>query len=221
MPKVTIRDIHKLNYNVRRFTTTKPQGYDFTPGQATEVAIDRDGLREEGRPFTFTSLPGNDFLEFTIKIYPAHEGVTDALDDLKTGDQLLLDEPFGAIQYKGPGVFLAGGAGVTPFIAILRECANKGVGAKNTVIFSNSKEKDVFMARELGGLCDGNILLTLSGEDHPDYFHGRIDEDFLRERIDDWSQYFYVCGPPEMVESLVETLKKLGAVSEKIITEEF
>jgi predicted ferric reductase len=28
---------------------------------------------------------------------------------------------FGAIEYKGEGVFIAGGAGVTPFIAILRQ----------------------------------------------------------------------------------------------------
>ena len=220
MSRITIRDIHKLNHNVRRFTATKPRGFEFKPGQATEVSIDKDGLREEKRPFTFTSLPGNEFLEFTIKIYPSHEGVTDALDDLVPGDSLLITESFGAIQWKGPGVFLAGGAGVTPFIAILRDCANRGIGAKNMLIFSNSTAKDVFMAQELGAHCKGNILLTLSKEEHPDYFHGRIDEKLLKERVDDFSQYFYVCGPPEMVESLEKTLKGLGAVKERIITEE-
>ncbi|MFO7724440.1 MAG: FAD-binding oxidoreductase [Oceanipulchritudo sp.] len=220
MPTVTIREVHKLNHNVRRFTTSKPDGMTFEPGQATEVSIDKEGLREEGRPFTFTSLPENEFLEFTIKIYPSHEGVTDALDDLKAGDRLLISEPFGAITWKGPGVFIAGGAGVTPFIAILRKCANEGIGAGNMLLFSNSKSEDVFMAQELGALCKGNIQLTLTSENHPDYFHGRIDEAFLKERIDDYSQYFYVCGPPPMIEEVTEALKHLGAVRERIITEE-
>jgi len=220
MASVTIREIYELNHNVRRFTTTKPDGFAFKPGQATEVAIDKEGLREEGRPFTFTSLPGNEFLEFTIKIYPSHEGVTDALDDLKAGDRLLISEPFGAITWKGPGVFIAGGAGITPFIAILRQCANEGVGAGNMLLFSNSKSGDVFMARELGALCKGNIQLTLTSENHPDYFRGRIDETFLKERIKDYSQYFYVCGPPPMVKDVTEALKHLGAVHERIITEE-
>jgi predicted ferric reductase len=39
---------------------------------------------------------------------------------LKHGDELIIRDVWGAIEYKGEGVFIAGGAGVTPFIAILR-----------------------------------------------------------------------------------------------------
>jgi predicted ferric reductase len=40
---------------------------------------------------------------------------------LKHGDELIIRDVWGAIEYKGEGVFIAGGAGVTPFIAILRQ----------------------------------------------------------------------------------------------------
>jgi ferredoxin-NADP reductase len=64
-----ILDIHQITHDVKRFTLEKPNVYTFTPGQATEVSIDKKGWREEKRPFTFTSLPEDENLEFTIKIY--------------------------------------------------------------------------------------------------------------------------------------------------------
>jgi len=48
--------IEPVTHNVNRIVADKPEGYTFTPGQATEVALDRDGWRDEKRPFTFTSL---------------------------------------------------------------------------------------------------------------------------------------------------------------------
>lgn len=87
MHKITIQSVEVLNHNVRRFVTDKPEGYEFTPGQATLVSIDKDGLRDEKRPFTFTSLLYEDHHKFVIKIYFSHERVTDELDDLKPGDR--------------------------------------------------------------------------------------------------------------------------------------
>lgn len=116
-----IEKIEKVTHNVLRFTLEDSDQVEFTPGQATEIAIDKDGWRDKGHPFTFTSLPWEDHLEFTIKIYPEHEGVTNELAKLQPGDQLILKSIFGAIHYKGDGTFIAGGAGVTPFISIIRK----------------------------------------------------------------------------------------------------
>lgn len=115
---VKILTVGHLTHNVKRFVVEKPAGYEFIPGQATDVAINRPGWTDQCRPFTFTSVPDAHFLEFTIKIYTGHNGVTEQLAKLGPGDELLIHEVFGAIAYKGPGVFIAGGAGITPFIAI-------------------------------------------------------------------------------------------------------
>ncbi|MBC2602232.1 FAD-binding oxidoreductase [Puniceicoccus vermicola] len=220
MPTVEIQSIQSLNYNVRQFRTEKPDGYEFTPGQATLVAIDREGLREEKRPFTFTSLPDDDFLEFTIKTYPSHEGVTDKLKELNRGEHLILEDPWGAIQFKGKGTFIAGGAGVTPMLAILRNEASKGSDAVSRLIFSNKKEKDLFLEEELKTVSEGRLLLTFTDQEVDEAEYGRVDEGFLRKHVSDFNQYFYVCGPPEMVESVEEDLEKLGADPDKIVTEE-
>lgn len=220
MPKLTILKKESLNHNVRRFETDKPEGFTFTPGQATHVSINKGGLRDEERPFTFTSLPGDPHLEFTIKIYPSHEGVTDQLDDLNAGDELIIDEAWGAIQYKGRGTFIAGGAGITPMLAILRDQYSKRSEAVDQVFFANSSEKDLFLQEELEAISGRNLVLAYSEEDVDGAEHGRIDGAFLDKHLECTDQFFYVCGPPKMVDSIEALLKERGVPSEKIVTEE-
>lgn len=145
---VKIISIEPVTHNVKRFKLEKPMGYSFNPGQATEVSINTPELKEERRPFTFTCLPEDDHLEFTIKIYTDHDGVTNALGNLKAGGELIVRDVWGAIEYKGPGVFLAGGAGVTPFIAILRYLYKEGIVSGNKLIFSNRTSKDIILKDE-------------------------------------------------------------------------
>ena len=84
--RVHVIDTEYVTHNVRRFKFERPAGFDFEPGQATEVSIDREGWRDEKRPFTFTGLRDWDHLEFTIKIYSDHDGVTNQLGSLKGQD---------------------------------------------------------------------------------------------------------------------------------------
>ena len=108
-----------VTHDVKRFIVERPEGYDFLPGQATEMSINIPGYEEEKRPFTFTSLTEDLVLEFTIKGYP-RDGVTQKLHELHPGNELIRRDVWGTIDFKHPGVFIAGGAGITPFIAILR-----------------------------------------------------------------------------------------------------
>ena len=117
---VKILEIKQAASQVKCFRIEKPVGYVFSPGQATDVSINKPGFEEQTRPFTFTALNQETYLEFTIKRYPDHHGVTDQLHQLKSGDELIIRDVWGAIEYNGPGYFIAGGAGITPFIAILR-----------------------------------------------------------------------------------------------------
>ncbi|MFC4094784.1 ferredoxin reductase domain-containing protein [Euzebyella saccharophila] len=145
---VKIKSIGFINYNILQIVTEKPENYDFEPGQATEIAINQKDWKEEKRPFTFTNLPREDDLQFTIKVYPSHDGVTEKLSKLKVGNELVLGEVFGAIQFKGKGTFLAGGAGITPFIAIFKSLEYQNEMNRNSLIFANKTEKDIFLKQE-------------------------------------------------------------------------
>lgn len=210
-----------VTHNVRRFTLTRPAHYTFQPGQATEISINKPGWEQERRPFTFTGLAEWDHLEFTIKIYNDHDGVTHQLGTLQEGDELLLHEVFGTITYHGEGTFIAGGAGVTPFIAIFRRLHEDGITGKNRLIFSNRTEKDIILKDEFSTWLGDHFINTITQEKTGRFDNRKIDEPYLKEKIGDFSGYFYVCGPDPMVESVTSALARLGASKDKVIIEQF
>ncbi len=216
---VKIVAIEPVTHNVRHFKVEKPQGYQFIPGQATEVAVNKSGWENEKRPFTFTSLNDWDHLQFTIKIYSDHDGVTNQLGQLKAGDELLLHDVWGAIQYRGEGAFIAGGAGVTPFIAIFRQLQKDKKVGNNRLIFSNKTHSDIILRDEFTAMLGDNFITTLTQEKAPGYDHHRIDEEYLKEKISDFSQQFYVCGPDAMVKEIPPILQRLGAKNNLITIE--
>ncbi|MGE7774352.1 FAD-binding oxidoreductase [Chitinophaga sp. NPDC101104] len=209
---VTILDISPVTHDVKRFKIRKPQGYTFIPGQATDVAINKPGWNDQLRPFTFTALNDWDHLEFTIKIYE-HGGVTQELGLLKPGDELLIHDPWGAIQYQGEGVFIAGGAGVTPFIAIFRQLQKDGKIGGNKLIFSNKTQEDIILEPEFRAMLGPNFINTLTDEARPGYDHHYVDEVYLRDKVKNFQQHFYICGPDPMVAALQPIIRKLGGES--------
>jgi len=221
MKNITIKiiSIGHITHDVLQIFTEKPQQLDFTPGQAAELSINKDGWQDEKRPFTFTSLPNDDYLQFTIKTYPAHKGVTNELLQLKKNDELILHDVFGAIAYKNEGVFIAGGAGVTPFISILRYLRSKNEIGDNKLIFANKTRDDIILKYEFNYSLGKNFINILSDEIEGRYEHGYITENFLKAHITDFNKNFYVCGPPPMMDAMEMILSNLH-VDEKLIIKE-
>lgn len=218
---VKIKSIKHVTHDVLQIVTEKPFGVDFKPGQATEIFIDKQGWQNEGRPFTFTCLPKDDYLEFWIKTYPDHKGVTNELLSLKAGDSLIVNDIFGAIEYKGDGTFIAGGAGVTPFISIFRDLNEKRELGNNKLIFANKTEGDIIMKDEFTEMLGENFINILSKEKTDDYAYGHISEEFIEKNGGPLSSYFYLCGPPPMMDAIEKQLHNLKVTEDKIVKEAF
>ena len=216
---VTILMTEFVTHDVKRFIVTKPEGLDYRPGQGVELAIDQADWKEQARPFTPTSLLDDRVLEFTIKGYPDHHGVTEKLHTLRPGDQLLMSEPFGTIEYAGPGTFIAAGAGITPFMAIIRMLASEGRLENHGLLFSNKRPADIICAKEFKHYMGRRCRFICSRESAPECESGRIDRAFLEQNIDDFDQHFYVCGPPKFVSSVNDALKALGAAPDALVFE--
>jgi ferredoxin-NADP reductase len=216
---VKIITVRQVTHDVKSFRIEKPAGYQFVPGQATEVAINQPGWENERRPFTFTSLDNEPTLEFTIKRYTDHNGVTNQLHQLNPGDELILHDVWGAIEYKGPGYFIAGGAGITPFIAILRQLHRDNQLAGNTLFFSNKTVDDVIYEEEFTSMLGKNAVYILSREKKDGYENGPINTDYLRSHVTDFSKHFYVCGPDKMIADINASLEQLGAKPDLVVFE--
>ncbi|SDH08589.1 FAD-binding oxidoreductase [Alloyangia pacifica] len=224
--KLTLQSIEPVTHDVNHLVFDRPEGLDFVPGQAIDMALDKEGWREERRPFTFTSLPGQDRLEFVIKSYPesadGHDGVTERTGRMQPGDAVLVEEPWGAIEDKGDGVFIAGGAGVTPFIAILRKkLKERGTLEGNTLVFSNKTEADIILREAFEGMPGLKTVFLVTDEEASPLHREQIDGKLLAQVVTPARDVCYVCGPDAMLDDMAKALRDIGVAEDRIVTEEF
>ncbi|MGV8880445.1 MAG: FAD-binding oxidoreductase [Sphingobacteriaceae bacterium] len=207
-----------ITHNVRRFLVEKPAGYHFVPGQATDVSINKPGMEEELRPFTFTSLASAEHLEFMIKIYKGHDGVTEKLGLLQVGEELIIHEVFGTIRYYDTGIFIAGGAGITPFVAILRSLQQEGGLQNLTLLFANHSAADIILKDELTTLLGAHFVNILR-KPMPGGQKQLIDAELISAHTDATTNYYYICGPDQFTVDMIAILNRLGVRDEQIIIE--
>ena len=216
-----IKSMEAITTDVIRFRLEKPESIQYRPGQAVDVSIKRKGWEKELRAFTFTSLTTDDYLEFCIKTYPDHHGVTEQLRRFTTEDSFILHDVFGSIEYKGPGLFIAGGAGVTPFIAIFKELARTGQVGENKLLFANKTKSDIILNDYFETLLGTHFINVLSNEEVEGYEHGYVTEVLLRKYTDEGLKYFYLCGPDPMMNAVEVSLKAMGVTENFIVREQF
>jgi len=217
---VKIKSIEKITHDVLHIVAQKPGGLQYHAGQAVDVSINKPGWEKELRPFTFTSLPTDNQIEFTIKTYPAHNGVTNQLLLLQPGDELLIGEVFGDIAYKGEGVFIAGGAGITPFLAILKQLEKENKIGNNKLLFANNTHADIINKEKLTNLLGNNFINILSNEKKEGFENGFITAGLIQKHTGK-NSFYYLCGPPPMMAAIENQLALLGVKSEYIVKEAF
>ncbi|NHK28935.1 flavodoxin reductase [Parvularcula flava] len=216
MHKTRLISTHQVTHDVKSFRLERPKGFDYKPGDATELALDADNWRDEKRPFTMTSLPDDDTLEFTIKSYPDHGGVTMRLHRLEPGSSLLIDDPFETFRHDSNAVFIAGGAGITPFLALLRSLKKQNRIAGNRLVFANKTRADIIHQEELSAMNGLAVTHVLSNEKIDGYRHGHIDKELLTDILGDNDKRFHVCGPPPMQEAVEKALHEMGFEADSI-----
>tara|TARA_R110001599_G_scaffold177011_1_gene369135 strand:- start:1661 stop:2353 length:693 start_codon:yes stop_codon:yes gene_type:complete len=210
----------KINHNVMRLHIERPYGYSFTPGQAIDLSIDRPGYELDVAPFTIFNAVTSSILELIIKIRPNKNSLTHSLAKLDKGAVLQIGEPWDIYKYKGRGIFIAAGSGITPFIPILNDLSNSGMNLKENhkFIYANKQKKDILFQSELNQLFAEKCIHVLSAGKEKNMLSGRVDSFFLNAQIKDLNQYFYICGPKTFEHDVRKNLLKLGVKKRYIQT---
>jgi hypothetical protein len=91
--------------------------------------------------------------------------------------------------------------------------------ANNKLIFTNKSEKDIILKKEFNEMLGLNFINTLTVEKKEGYENSRIDFNFLKDKINNFKQHFYVCGPPKFVKAISEALTQLGAKTDAVVFE--
>ncbi len=218
---LTLRAINPVTHDTHHLIFDRPEGFDFAAGQAIEMTLQKDGWRDEGRPFTPVSLPGAANLEFVIKSYPDHDGVTEQIGKMQPGDEVTIGGPFGDMRDKGPGVFIAGGAGITPMIALLRKrLEDNGHLNGSTLVFSNRTEADIIWRDKLSAMPGLTVAYVVTEGEGKTVPKRALDRDYLRQFIEPGT-LCYLCGPPPMMDAVQSELDALGVDPGDVVADDW
>jgi propane monooxygenase reductase component len=216
---------HDLRHLVLKLVD--PGELKFFPGQYVDIQV--PGW-EATRSFSManTSSRESGQLEFVIKVYPG--GIfSEFLDsELQVGHRLELSGPFGVFTLRdNPDarlIFLGGGAGMAPILALLRSMAERGIDRPTTFYYGARTRRDLCFEAELRGLEQTlprfQYVPALS-EDEWDGEMGLITDVVRRCEPDLKGADAYVCGPPPMVEAAIPLLEVLGVVTKRIYYDKF
>ena len=119
--KGTVTNISKLNSNVLEWEVTLKKPFNFFKGQFAFVKVFQEGIESEPHPFTISGGTDN-AITFTTKI--SGDFTKQLYDSLTIGTKAAVEGPYGLMDFekgKKKQLWVAGGIGVTPFIAYLRE----------------------------------------------------------------------------------------------------
>jgi len=220
---------HDMRHLVVRLI--EPASIKFFPGQYVDFHVPGT---EETRSFSMANISSLESgqLEFVIKVYP--NGLfSEFLDtDVKPGDRLDITGPFGVFTLRDAPdsdiVFVGGGAGMAPILALLRSMASRGIQRKATYYYGARRRRDLCFEEELRQLermlPSFRYVPALSEPGDDAGWDGEVGliTDVLRRAENNLARAdAYVCGPPPMVEAALELLPRLGVAEKRVFYDKF
>jgi ferredoxin-NADP reductase len=224
-----VREVIQRSYNAKSVRLKPQELKAFKAGQFLQVFLDCQ--TECKRYLSISSSPTEkEYLEFTKKITQSDFSI--ALDNLKPGDHLRVQYPFGKFTLEdNPAkkiAFLSGGIGITPIRSICKYASDTKLDLDIILLYANRAFKDIIFKDEFEAMQKANPALRVTHvlcEDEPGFkcTIGRINAEVIKDKIPDHTQRrFFLCGPPAMVEAMKKILsEELKLVQENIVTENF
>jgi ferredoxin-NADP reductase len=214
--------------------------FQFDAGQAALIGPAGQPVRI---PYSIASAPTetreHGWLDFLVKVESSgrwgHQ-----FDAVEPGNRMGLQGPFGTFLFPLRPVerhflFIAGGTGIAPIRAMIREALLRGQEGRMRLLYSAKTGDDFAYLPELGEMAtlhrrDGALDLRLHVTREPPEAavgafskteRGRITLAQLAPLIDDPATLCFVCGPETMVADVPRMLAELGIDRARVRVEEW
>lgn len=226
-----IIDVFSLSRDItglRVVTNTIPP---HTPGQFYILKVKLADGSEQSREYSVSNAPStSDYLEFGIQDIPTGI-VSPILCSSHVNDTVEIKGPMGKYfnwneKHKGPVILIAGGAGIVPFLSMIRSFPSNEIH----LIGSFKTIEDIPYRKEIETICDthSNIqfryTLTRQNGSSGKNFTGRITPQMLMDIYPNYvnkNVQIFICGRSSFVEDINQMLLECGASQEAIQRERF
>ncbi len=187
-------------------------------GQFVFLSFDQHSPKES-HPFTIASAPTEEELRIVIKA--SGDFTSDLVAQVDTGEQVRVEGPYGHLTQghfgSGEQVWIAGGIGITPFLALAHSLADSG--KKTKLLWSVRSKDEAYFDDELRTLAQGSA--TFDYEIWQSNEQGYLSVDGAGGRETFRGKDVIICGPSAFRDSLMTQLEKAGTKSRQIHSEEF
>jgi ferredoxin-NADP reductase len=182
--------------------------YDHRPGQYVGIGVQVDGTFQ-WRSYSVSSAPRRSgrTIAITVRAMPEGQLSSHLVEGLKPGTIVRLALPEGDFVLPDPPpaklLFLVGGSGVTPVMAMLRTLDRRGSLPDVVLHYSSPTEERMIFRREIGELEERHESLRV----HRLYTDtdGMLELADLDDLCPDWREReTYACGPGPMLDAITE-----------------
>ncbi|MER6978456.1 FAD-binding oxidoreductase [Streptomyces carpinensis] len=235
LPVVTVRtqviSLRDLTHDISLLRLGLPaeSTFRFHPGQYVDITIPGT---DEHRSFSMAGLPTADgLLEFIIKRYPGGRFSGLLEDGITAGDALEVTGPYGTFTLRVSSdrrlVFVGGGAGMAPILALLRQMVVSGDEREAVYYYGARTEDDLFHLDELAQIAErlpAFRFVPCLSESRPRGWTGAtgLVTDVLARQEENLSDCdLYLCGPPPMIDAALPLLQDRGVPDSQVFFDKF
>ena len=216
--KLVFKERRQIGGDVYTFRFEKPEELSWRAGQHGLFTITHKKVKPPTKPFTISSSPREDVIEMTTRIDDRPSDYKQALLELEPGMEMTMSGPVGSFHTDDGErmVFIAGGIGITPFHAMLRELSDADIRAETPPILLYVDGEGRFTySEELSVITDRGIAEVHFIESSEE-LHKELE---LLEGTD--VENYLIAGPYSMVESVSKHLVGTGVPKKNIRKETF
>jgi ferredoxin-NADP reductase len=216
--------------SVRTIELDVPSWAGHQAGQHLDVRLTAEDGYSAERSYSIATAAGEP-VAITVERLDDGEVSQYLTDELGVGDQLELRGPVGGYFVwepadGGPVVLVAGGSGIVPLRAILRERERTSSNVPVRLLYSARTQSELIYRDEIATHHDGvEVFYTLTREQPAGWagYTRRVDRQLLAETA--WpagkNPLAFVCGPTSFVEIAASGLVALGYSPARVKTERF
>ena len=218
----------------KAFYFRRPAGFQFRAGQYIDVTLlDPPQTDTEGntRTFSLVNAPSADTLIIATRMRDT--AFKRVLASLPLGSYVNIKGPMGSFCLQRdaslPTILLAGGIGITPFMSIIADAADRKLSHELFLFYSNRKPKDAPFLDHLAHLSSLNqhfhFVPTMTETGDANGWKGesaRLSPGLIGRHVPDFlhARYF-IAGPPAMVAGVSQSLLQSGVEEDNVRADEF
>lgn len=204
----TMVEIRQLSPSTIGFSVRAEQGQSlsYLPGQYVNVSV--PGTTQT-RSYSFSSMVKDGVAEFLVRNIPGGLMSTYLASAAKPGDALTLTGPIGSFYLRAvsrPLLFLAGGTGLAPFLAMLEHLEANPPAFPVHMIYGVTNDADLVEVATLEAFAASipSFTFTTVVADQASQHErkGYVTHHMPDSALFDGQVDVYLCGPPPMVDAV-------------------